>query len=163
MPNLKKNKLNLFELDKLIQKTNRWKKLGYQIVFTNGCFDILHKGHIEMLNASAELGDKLIVGVNSDSSIKKLKGDSRPILDERNRLALVSSLKFVDAVILFTEQTPLDLIKVIVPDILTKGGDYQEREVVGYNTVNDTGGKTVIIPLIEGLSSTNIIDKIKKL
>lgn len=159
---LEKIKSKIFSIDELIPKVNRWKDLGYSIVFTNGCFDILHKGHIEMLSASANLGDKLIVGINSDSSIKKLKGNSRPILDEETRSILISSLIFVDAVILFSEKTPINLINKIIPDILTKGGDYKKEKVVGYKKVDETGGEIIIIPLTEGFSSSNIIEKIKK-
>ena len=113
MKHLKKIKNKIFEIDDLLIKINRWKDLGYNIVFTNGCFDIIHKGHIQTLSSSADLGDKLIVAINSDSSIKKLKGKTRPIMDQKNRTTLIASLAFVDAVILFNEQTPKKLIKQI--------------------------------------------------
>ena len=160
MKHLEKIKNKIFEIDDLLIKINRWKDLGYNIVFTNGCFDIIHKGHIQTLSSSADLGDKLIVAINSDSSVKKLKGKTRPIMDQKNRTTLIASLAFVDAVILFNEQTPKKLIKQIIPDILTKGGDYKKEKVVGFKEVDEHGGEVVIIPLLEGLSSTNIINKI---
>ena len=160
MKHLDKIKNKILEIDDLLIKINRWKDLGYNIVFTNGCFDIIHKGHIKTLSSSADLGDKLIVAINSDSSVKKLKGNTRPIMDQKNRTTLIASLAFVDAVILFNEQTPKKLIKQIIPDILTKGGDYKKEKVVGFKEVDEHGGEVVIIPLIEGLSSTKIINKI---
>ena len=126
---LEKIKNKIFEIDDLLIKINRWKDLGYNIVFTNGCFDIIHKGHIQTLSSSADLGDKLIVAINSDSSVKKLKGKTRPIMDQKNRTTLIASLAFVDAVILFNEQTPKKLIKQIIPDIITKGGDYKKKKL----------------------------------
>ena len=137
------------------------KALGNQIVFTNGCFDIIHQGHIEVLSKSADLGEKLIVGLNSDKSIKKLKGKNRPIKDEYSRAMLLASFNFVDAVILFSEDTPIKLIRGLKPDILAKGGDYKIEEIAGHKIIKETGGEVKLIPFVEGYSSTQIIKKIK--
>ena len=134
---------------------------GKKIVFTNGCFDILHRGHVEVLAKTADLGDKLIIGLNSDSSIKKLKKGNRPIVDEKSRALLLAAFSFVDAIVLFSEQTPINLIAEIKPDILAKGGDYKITEIVGHEVVQQNGGEVITIPLIEGFSSTSIIDKIQ--
>lgn len=132
------------------------------IVFTNGCFDILHKGHIFYLKESAKLGDVLIVGLNSDSSVKLIKGEGRPINDEESRAEVLSALRFVDYVVLFDEETPYNLISDIKPTILVKGGDYKEDEIVGADIVKALGGKVVVIPYLEGNSTTQIIERIRK-
>lgn len=133
-----------------------------KIVFTNGCFDILHIGHVRYLQEAAKLGDILVVGVNSDASVKRLKGPERPINNENDRAELLCSLEFIDYVVIFDDDTPLKLIKKIQPDILVKGGDYTNEYVIGTHEVEARGGKLVIIPLIEGKSTTSIIAKIKK-
>ena len=135
---------------------------GKKIVFTNGCFDIIHVGHIRYLSKAKELGDILIVGLNSDESVKKLKGDNRPINSFEDRAILLSSLRFVDSVIIFKEQTPDNLIKKIVPDILVKGGDYKLEDIVGYQTVIENGGQVKTLSFYDGYSSSNYINKIKK-
>ena len=135
---------------------------GKKIVFTNGCFDIIHVGHIRDLSKAKELGDILIVGLNSDESVKKLKGDNRPINSFEDRAILLSSLRFVDSVIMFKEQTPDNLIKKIVPDILVKGGDYKLEDIVGYQTVIENGGQVKTLSFYDGYSSSNYINKIKK-
>ena len=135
---------------------------GKKIVFTNGCFDIIHVGHIRYLSKAKELGDILIVGLNSDKSVKKLKGDNRPINSFEDRAILLSSLRFVDSVIMFKEQTPDNLIKQIVPDILVKGGDYKLEDIVGYQTVIENGGQVKTLSFYDGYSSSNYINKIKK-
>ena len=140
----------------------RWKQAGNEVVFTNGCFDIIHKGHIEVLARSADLGDKLIIGLNSDKSIQKLKGKDRPIIDEQSRAILLSALSFVDAIIFFSEATPLKLISTLLPDVLVKGGDYEIETIVGHEIVQQNGGKVKLVPFLDGFSSTTIIDKIKK-
>lgn len=132
------------------------KTVEKKVVFTNGCFDILHKGHIEYLQKSKELGDYLIVGLNSDESVKKLKGDSRPINKQQDRKAVLESLKCVDEVIIFEEETPYELIKNIKPDLITKGGDYKSKELVVGNDLADV----MILPYVEGYSTTNILEKI---
>ena len=133
-----------------------------KIVFTNGCFDLLHVGHIRYLAQAKKLGDFLIIGVNSDTSVKKLKGENRPINLFEDRAALLSALNSVDLVIIFEEQTPENLIKDIVPDILVKGGDYNIEDIVGYQTIIQNGGQVKTLSFYDGYSSTNYINKIKK-
>ncbi len=140
---------------------NARKNEGKKIVFTNGCFDILHRGHVEYLNSARKYGDLLIIGVNTDSSVKLLKGDDRPLVEEQDRAYILSQLISVDAVVLFEEETPLDLINEVKPDVLVKGGDYTVDEVVGRDVVESNGGKVIIIPLIPDRSTTNIIDKVR--
>lgn len=132
------------------------------IAFTNGVFDILHEGHIAVLSEAASFADVLIVGVNSDASVKKLKGDGRPVNNENSRALVIASLIMVDAVVIFDEETPIELIKVIKPDVLVKGGDYNLDTMVGSQEVLDAGGRVEIIPLREGFSTTGIIEKICK-
>jgi rfaE bifunctional protein nucleotidyltransferase chain/domain len=130
------------------------------IVFTNGCFDILHSGHIHYLAKAAGMGDYLVIGLNSDASVKKIKGPSRPFIDENSRAMSLAGLGFVTSVILFDEETPYELIKKIQPQYLVKGGDYKPEDIVGYDIVKARGGQVITIPLTEGYSSTNIINKI---
>ena len=132
---------------------------GKKIVFTNGCFDILHAGHVTYLEKAAKLGDLLIVGVNSDSSVKRLKGDSRPINKLEDRLIILSSLEFVDYVIPFEDDTPINLIEMIKPDVLVKGGDYQIADIVGAKSVQNSGGTVVTIPLLQGRSTTDLVNR----
>lgn len=133
-----------------------------RIVFTNGCFDILHVGHVRYLQEAAKLGDILIIGLNSDDSVKRLKGPERPINNQYERAEMLCSLGFVDYVVIFDEDTPLNLISIIQPDVLVKGGDYAPDDVIGKKEVEERGGKLVLIPFVEGKSTTNIIEKIKK-
>ena len=133
-----------------------------KIVFTNGCFDLLHVGHIRYLAQAKRLGDFLIIGLNSDSSVKELKGENRPINSFEDRATLLSAIESVDLVIMFEEQTPENLIKDIVPDILVKGGDYNIEDIVGYQTVMQNGGQVKTLSFYDGYSSTNYINKIKK-
>ena len=140
----------------------KWRNQGQQIVFTNGCFDILHIGHIKLLHAAAAEGDKLIVGLNSDASIKKIKGPLRPVMGEDERAAILSSLKCVDMVVVFSEETPIELIKAFQPDVIVKGGDYTPETVVGHDIVRCRGGRVVIVPLVEGFSTTGKIERMKK-
>lgn len=144
------------------EKISEWKKEGKQIVFTNGCFDLIHPGHIAYLNEAASLGDILVIGLNTDQSVRKLKGESRPINNEFSRSQLIASMFFVDAVIFFDEETPLELIKVVKPDILVKGGDYQIATIVGAEETLANGGTVKVLQFLEGYSSTAIIDKIKR-
>ena len=141
---------------------NKIKSEGKKIVFTNGCFDLLHVGHIKYLSQAKDLGDILIIGLNSDKSVKKLKGNNRPINSFEDRAKLLAALKSVDLVIMFEEQTPENLIKEIIPDVLVKGGDYDIKEIVGYQTVIDNGGQVKTLSFYHGYSSTNYIDKINK-
>ncbi len=135
--------------------------LSKTISFTNGVFDILHKGHIKVLSEAAAFGDLLIVGVNSDTSVKRLKGAKRPVNEEAARLLLLASLVMVDAVVLFEEDTPLELIEIIRPDVLVKGGDYNIHTIVGADLVLQSGGSVEIVTLEEGISTTAIIEKMK--
>ena len=137
----------------------KYKNNGLKIVFTNGCFDLLHTGHIDLLKKASEFGDKLIVGLNSDSSVKKLKGNNRPIENESVRSNNLLDKVFVDDVIIFNELTPKKLIAQIIPDVLVKGGDYKKEDVVGYSEVTKGGGVVKIIPLTPGFSTTLIINK----
>ena len=140
-----------------------WNFKEMKVVFTNGCFDILHLGHIEYLAKAANLGDVLVLGMNSDHSVHRIKGDSRPINDEHSRSMVLASLEFVTAVVLFDEETPYELIKIIQPDILVKGRDYKIKEIVGHDIVLAKGGKVKTIELTLGYSTTGIEQKILKL
>jgi rfaE bifunctional protein nucleotidyltransferase chain/domain len=151
----------IFSLPGLIQKTKEWKRLGKKIVFTNGVFDLLHKGHIFSLTQAAKEGDILIIGLNADSSVKKLKGNDRPVNDQDARALLLAALLMVDAVITFDEETPLHLITSILPDVLVKGGDYTVDQIAGAKEVIANGGKVVINPILDGFSTTAIINAIK--
>lgn len=146
----------------LLAQVRQWRQQGKTIVFTNGCFDILHAGHIASLTEAAMHGDCLVVGVNADSSVKKLKGPSRPINDQDARAKVIAALAMVDAVTLFSEDTPRELIASVLPDVLVKGGDYTVEQIAGAAEVIAAGGKVVINPIIEGFSTTNIINKLKK-
>ncbi len=130
-----------------------------KIVFTNGCFDILHRGHIELLAGAANYGDLLIVGLNTDDSVKRLKGENRPLQDEQTRAMIMASLRFVDLVVFFNEDTPAQLIDTIVPNVLIKGGDYIKEEIVGYETVTNSGGEVVILDFVPGFSTTSVINR----
>lgn len=134
-----------------------------KLVFTNGCFDIIHAGHVTYLNQSKALGDLLIVGLNTDSSVKKIKGEGRPIICESDRAIVLDSLKAVDYVIYFSEETPFNLISTILPDVLVKGGDYKIENIVGSDIVLNNGGQVIVLPYLSGKSTTGIIDKINKL
>ncbi len=152
----------IYTLPGIAQKVSQWKKEGKKIVFTNGVFDLLHKGHIFSLSQAAKQGDVLIIGLNADSSVKKLKGDNRPINDEDARALLLASLIMVDAVVIFEEDTPLNLITSILPDVLVKGGDYTVDQIAGAKEVIANGGKIVITPILDGFSTTAIINAISK-
>ena len=158
---LKKISNKIFLEKDLKKKLDFWRQKGDKIVFTNGCFDLIHLGHIEVLARSADLGNRLIIAVNTDISIKNIKGKNRPIIEEDSRVKQLAALEFVDAVILFNESTPNEIINLIKPDIITKGGDYNAKEVVGYETVIKNNGRVVIIPLTQGYSTTSILNKIK--
>jgi len=158
--NILKNKI--FSLESLKTQVESWKETGEKVVFTNGCFDILHQGHIEVLARTADLGSKLIIGLNSDSSIQKLKGENRPIIQQQSRAILLASFSFVDAVVLFSEETPINLISTLLPDVLAKGGDYEIETIVGHEIVQKNGGKVILVPFVDGFSSTTIIEKIRK-
>ncbi len=137
-----------------------WRVKGQKIVFTNGCFDIVHAGHIHLLESAKSLGDRLVVGINSDASIRRLKGPDRPIQDEHTRTVVMAALLVVDLVIVFEEDTPLAMIETLLPDVLIKGGDWKENEIVGADVVTSHGGKIAIIPLESGYSTTLAVEKI---
>lgn len=146
-------------LDACVSTITDLKKLDNKIVFTNGCFDILHLGHITYLEQAKDLGDILVVGLNSDASVSRLKGVGRPIKEEKTRAALLAGMAAVDMVVIFAEDTPIDTIRSIVPDVLVKGGDYSRNDIVGAEFVTSTGGQVTTIPFVEGYSSTDIIDR----
>ncbi|MFY8161106.1 MAG: D-glycero-beta-D-manno-heptose 1-phosphate adenylyltransferase [Candidatus Kapaibacteriota bacterium] len=151
----------LLDISTLKQVSYELQQSGNKIVFTNGCFDILHSGHVTYLNESKKQGDYLVVGLNSDNSVKRLKGESRPINNENDRAIVLSGLKSVDFVCIFDEETPKDMIEAISPNVLTKGGDYIIENIVGADFVINNGGKVVVINFVEGKSTTNIINKAK--
>ena len=150
-------------LDLLLLKSmvTNWQLEGKKVVFTNGVFDLLHIGHITYLAKAAELGDKLVIGLNSDSSVKRIKGENRPVNDQNNRAVLLAALFFVDAVVVFDEDTPLNLITTLLPDILVKGADYSIENIIGANEVIANGGEVKTIDFVEGHSSSSIIEKIR--
>lgn len=153
----------IFSSREIVFQVNRWKLLSKSISFTNGCFDILHPGHIASLSDAAIEADFLIVGLNSDASATRLKGPGRPVMDEKSRALMLASLLIVDAVVIFEEDTPLNLIELVKPDVLVKGGDYTIEQIVGAKEVIAGGGKVVINPILEGFSTTGLIGKINKL
>ncbi len=140
-----------------------WQAQGKKIVFSNGCFDLVHKGHIDYLNRAADLGDVLVMGLNTDASVSKLKGPHRPIQDEQSRLLIMAALQCVSAVVLFNEETPYDLIKLVQPDVLVKGSDYQPENIVGYDIVTSKGGMVKTIDFLPGYSTSAIEKRIKEI
>lgn len=150
----------IFSREQIIFKVAAWRLMNKQIAFTNGVFDILHQGHIFSLSQAAKEGDILIVGLNADTSVKRLKGDNRPVNDEGSRALLLASLVMVDAVVIFDEDTPLELIQSIMPDTIVKGGDYTVEQVAGAKEVIANGGRVIINPILEGFSTTAIIKKL---
>ncbi len=150
------------EKSELKEKILSLKSKNKKIVFTNGCFDILHLGHLKYLEESKKLGDFLIVAINSDESVKILKGSGRPVNNYTLRSKNLKKLKFVDEVIIFSERTPINLIKYLLPDVLTKGGDYKTIDIVGSSVVEKSGGKVVVLPFLKGYSTTNIINSKKE-
>jgi D-beta-D-heptose 7-phosphate kinase/D-beta-D-heptose 1-phosphate adenosyltransferase len=139
-----------------------WKALDQKIVFTNGCFDLLHPGHIHLLNEAKRCGERLIVGLNSDESVRRLKGAKRPILSETDRAAILGALDCVDLVITFDEDTPIELIETLEPDVLVKGSDYRPERVVGKEYVESYGGKVHLVPVVEGYSTTRLAEKVSE-
>ena len=156
-----KNKI--LELSDLLRKIKKWKADGKRIVFTNGCFDIMHLGHVDYLEKAKAEGDILIVGLNSDLSTTNIKGPERPIVDEHSRSRTLAAMEFVDAVILFDENTPYNLIKNLLPDILIKGKDYKIENIVGADIVLENNGNIITIDLVDGYSTTKIFERIRKI
>jgi rfaE bifunctional protein nucleotidyltransferase chain/domain len=144
------------------KEIERLKSEGKRVVFTNGCFDILHPGHTRYLHAARQLGDHLVVAVNSDKSVRAIKGEGRPILSQDARMELLAALSFVDSVVIFEEDNPLKVIQYLTPNILAKGGDWKEEEIIGAHVVKNKGGEVVRIPYISGFSTTEILKKVKK-
>ncbi len=151
----------IYTLPQMLAQMASWRVTNKTIAFTNGCFDIFHEGHIFSLSEAAKEADYLVVGVNSDSSTKRLKGPERPVNHEHSRALLLANLAIVDAVVIFDEDTPLQLISAILPDVLVKGGDYTVEQIVGAKEVIANGGRVVINPIVEGFSTTGIIQQIK--
>ena len=152
----------IYSIEEIGQECQKWKKESKNIVFTNGCFDLLHKGHIDLLKKSLEFGDILIVGLNSDRSIKRLKGSSRPIENKRTRVRKLLKLNIISGLCIFDNETPLELIKVIKPDVLVKGGDYEPNKIIGSSEVIKEGGMIKIVPLLPGYSTTRSIEKMRR-
>ena len=151
----------IFNLEELQKQVKRWRLKNKKIVFTNGVFDILHEGHIASLTEAAAFGDILITAVNADASVKRLKGPSRPVNNEQARALLLASLIMTDAIIIFEEDTPLDVIKAILPDVLVKGGDYEIEQIAGAKEVIKNGGDVRLARMVDGISTTGIIAKMK--
>lgn len=147
----------------LLRQVHGWRATGKRIVFTNGCFDILHHGHIDYLAQAADAGNYLVVGVNTDASVRRLKGPERPVNSEQDRSLQLAALLYVDAVCLFDEDTPKELIEAVEPDVLVKGGDYTIDRIVGADSVQQKGGEVRIIPFVDGYSTSGLIDKIRSL
>jgi len=154
------NKIHTWE--SLKTQVEEWNIQGKKIVFSNGCFDLLHKGHIDYLNRAADLGDVLVMGLNTDASVSKLKGPHRPIQDEHSRLTIIAALQCVNAVVLFNEETPYNLIELVQPDVLVKGSDYQPENIVGYDIVTAKGGVVKTIDYLPGYSTSAIEKRIKE-
>ena len=148
-------------LPQLLERLNAVRE-GKKVVFTNGCFDVIHRGHVSYLAQARDLGDLLVLGLNSDSSVRRLKGPTRPVNDEESRALVLASLECVDYVVLFDEDTPYRLIDAVQPDILVKGGDYQIDQIVGYDIVKAHGGEVLTLPFVDGFSSTSIINRLKQ-
>ncbi len=145
------------------KRIRNWQADGLQVVFSNGCFDIIHPGHSDYLSKAADLGDKLVIGLNTDRSVSRLKGSTRPVISEKDRARLLASFQFIDAVVFFDEDTPKNLIDTLVPDVLVKGKDYQIEDIVGADTVLKNGGRVETIELTAGFSTSELIRKIKGL
>ncbi len=152
----------IFTSEDLLKRVEFWRMLGDKIVFTNGCFDILHEGHIRVLSSALSFGDRLIVGLNADESVKRLKGPHRPVNSEQSRAGLLAALLYTDAVIIFTEDTPENLIHLIRPDVLVKGGDWNKDAIIGSDFVESYGGEVKTVPYLDGFSTTAIIERSKR-
>jgi D-glycero-beta-D-manno-heptose 1-phosphate adenylyltransferase len=148
-------------LDQSIQTVRTWQQQGWEVVFTNGCFDLIHYGHLHYLAQAGELGDKLVIGLNSEASVSRLKGPHRPIKDEATRSHLLAALAFVDLVVIFDEDTPLELIQSLRPDVLVKGGDYTTEQIVGAPEMQSWGGSVEVLAFVDGYSTTAYESKIK--
>ena len=148
-------------LSEATQVIQEWELNEEKIVFTNGCFDIVHRGHVDYLSRAKDLGTKLVLGLNSDASVQRLKGPNRPIVDEQSRAILLAAFQFIDMVVFFDEDTPYELIKALQPDVLVKGSDYNAKDIVGYDVLMAKGGSVETIDFVEGFSTSGIVEKIK--
>jgi len=162
MNNRERIHTNILNRDILENLLAIWRFKSQKIVFTNGCFDLLHLGHIDYLSKAKDLGDVLIIGINTDDSVRRLKGDTRPITNEKSRATIIASLQFVTAVVLFDEDTPYNLIQQVQPDVLVKGSDYKPEDIVGYDIVKAKGGEIVTIDFLEGYATSAIEKKIRE-
>jgi D-beta-D-heptose 7-phosphate kinase/D-beta-D-heptose 1-phosphate adenosyltransferase len=153
----------LVELPEAVRLRKNWYERDMRVVFTNGCFDLLHPGHVNYLEDAGNMGDVLIIGLNSDDSVRQLKGPSRPINSLADRAHMLAALRAVDLVVPFSEETPINLIKALLPDILVKGGDYIPDDIVGAKEVREAGGEVIVVPFLGGYSSSTLIDRIKNL
>ena len=155
--------VKIYSLDQLLMERARLRRLGRRVVFTNGCFDLIHPGHIRYLQEARRLGDALIVALNSDSSVRELKGASRPILDQNERAEVMAALGCVDYVTIFDEPTPREIVAALLPDVLVKGGDWGVDRIVGRDEVEAAGGKVLSLPFVEGCSTTDLVERIVRL
>ncbi|RMG24679.1 MAG: D-glycero-beta-D-manno-heptose 1-phosphate adenylyltransferase [Bacteroidetes bacterium] len=153
----------ILSLERLLAKVRAWRVKDHRIIFTNGCFDLLHLGHIDYLERAKQLGGKLVLGLNSDASVRRIKGPKRPLMDENTRARMLAAMEFVDAVIIFEEDTPIPLLLQLKPDVLVKGGDYRLDEIVGHEEVQAYGGEVQRVPFLEGYSTTGMLEKLKSL
>jgi rfaE bifunctional protein nucleotidyltransferase chain/domain len=152
----------IVSLEEARKKVGTWKQAGQRVVFTNGCFDLLHLGHVDYLEKARQLGDRLVVGLNTDDSVARFKGPQRPIQDERSRARVLAALQFVDLLVFFNDDTPLNLISELTPNVLVKGSDYLAENIVGADVVKKAGGEVKTIDFVPGYSTSRIVDKIKK-
>ncbi|MFT3737331.1 MAG: D-glycero-beta-D-manno-heptose 1-phosphate adenylyltransferase [Breznakibacter sp.] len=160
MEHLSVIKNKIVSRDKAAQIVGQWQNNGDQVVFTNGCFDLVHRGHVEYLSLAADLGQKMILGLNTDVSVQRLKGPKRPLVDEYSRAILLAAFSFIDLIVYFDEDTPYELIKALQPDVLVKGSDYRPESIVGYDIVTGRGGKVETIDFVEGFSTSKLVKKI---
>ncbi len=151
----------IIPIGEIASLARKWREEEENIVFTNGCFDLIHRGHIDYLAKAAGMGTKLIIGLNTDASVQRIKGESRPFQDEMSRAMVLASFFFTDAIVLFDEDTPYELIREIIPDILVKGADYREEDIVGYDIVTQAGGMVKTLEFLAGYSTTSIVNRIK--
>ncbi len=157
------NETRILTRERAADRVKSWREQGLSIVFTNGCFDLLHPGHVDYLERAGRLGDRLVIGINDDASVRRLKGPERPINPLRDRARMLAALRCVDLVVPFAEDTPLELIRSLMPDVLVKGGDYRPEEIVGSELVRRHGGRTVVMPFLRGYSSTSLIERIRNM
>ena len=162
MNHLQQIERKLMPPDKLAEQLKKWRDQGCKIVFTNGCFDLLHLGHVDYLARAADFGDKMIIGLNTDTSVSRLKGPTRPINNQHSRAMVLAALGFVSAICMFEEATPYSLIRLVQPDVLIKGADYKPEDIVGYDIVMARGGHVHTIPFVDGYSTTSIEQRIRQ-